>query len=151
MHIYTIIIRWTKKNISLWLLCGVQHSLIMADYPMAEAIRVIIYVLSLLFKGSFRTLSSSFYVSYTSSFLPVSELECAFYYAPCWLIDCASWNNATSLTTYIMHSRICDTNKYNIYIHSTSWKGIIGMALWAIKIQCTCKLYMLLVSSVAFS
>ena len=75
------------------------------------------YLLSLFFKGSFRTLSSSFYVSYTSSFLPVSELECAFYYAPCWLIDCASWNNATSLTTYIMHSCICDTNKYNIYIY----------------------------------
>ena len=52
------------------------------------------------------------------------------------LIDRTPWNSTTSLTTYTTLTRISDTNMYtclSIYINSTLWKAIIGMALQAIK------------------
>ena len=50
------------------------------------------------------------------------------------LIDRAPQNDATSLTTYTMHTHASDTNIYiYIYIVRTHVKAIIGMALRAIK------------------
>ena len=62
----------------------------------------------------------------------------AFFYAPRPLIDRAPGNDVTSLTTYTTHTRVGDTNIYiyNINIHRTRGKAIIGMALRAIKIEC---------------
>ena len=44
--------RYIEKNVSLWLLCGVQHSVMMADFIMPETQQPIIvdYLLSLPFK-----------------------------------------------------------------------------------------------------
>ena len=58
------------------------------------------YLLFLLFRGSWSV-----------------ELERAFYYAPCPLIDQAPGNDATSLTMYTTHTRTSDTRKY-IYIYT---------------------------------
>ena len=50
------------------------------------------------------------------------ELEHMFYYVPCPLIDQTPEDDGTSLTTYTMHSHICDTHTHththtHIYIY----------------------------------
>ena len=63
----------------------------------------------------------------------LSKLERAFFYVPHPLIDRASGNDATSLTTYTTHTRASGHKK--IYIVRTRGKAIIGMALRAIIIE----------------
>ena len=111
------------------MLCGVQHSLIMADSESQHNIIVIILIIYSSFGDSCRTsgkhiaprraISSSFYVklqalNQLSSCWSV-EIERAFYYAPHPLIDRAPRDDATSLTTYTTDARTSDTNIY-IYI-----------------------------------
>ena len=112
--------RHIEKKVSLWLLFGVQHSIIMADYhtwnTTAYYSYYFDYVLSLPFKGS-RRICSSFYVSYKSV-----ELEHAFYYVPHSLIYWAPQNDATSpewcnFLNYIYNTYSCKWYK-NIYIHT---------------------------------
>ena len=116
-----------EKKVSLQLLlCGIQHSVIMADFLMLETQQPIIqctfsyyfhYLLSLLFKDLIElyeyilgriAISTSFYVSYKQL-------------SSCWsfLIDRDTQNDTTSLTTYTTHSRVCYTNiTINNYIYN---------------------------------
>ena len=130
-----------QKKESLWLLCRVQHSVIIADYhdwnTTAYYSYYFDYVLSLPFKGSCRTsvihfrIFSSFYVRYKSV-----EPVHMFYYVPHSLINRAPWNDAASLTTYTTHTHASDTRIYIYIYRSNLWESNYGdgPSLWAIKI-----------------
>ena len=92
------------------------------------------YIYFLKIPASYLYCFCAIYNSLHSSWWSVSESGRSFY-TPRPLIDWPSQNDATSLTTYTMHTCTSDTNinvyKY-IYIVRTRGKAIVEMALWAI-------------------
>ena len=112
-----------EKKVSLQLLlCGIQHSVIMADFLILETQQAIIVIIFIIYSPYFLkdliefyeyilgriAISTSFYVSYKQL-------------SSCWsfLIDRDTQNDTTSLTTcmYTTHSRVYYTNIIiNIYI-----------------------------------
>ena len=112
-----------EKKVSLQLLlCGIQHSVIVADFLMLETQQPIIVIIFIIYSPYFLkdlielyeyisgriAISTSFYVSYKLL-------------SSCWsfLIDRDTQNDTTSLTTYTTHSRVCYTNiTINNYIYN---------------------------------
>ena len=111
---YSWCIRYVKKNVSLWLLCGVQHWS-QLTFSCLKAQQLLFGISTLhTFKGFWRTIEinfeqGSFYVSYKllSSCWSV-ELKLVFYYVPHPLINQAPSNDIASLTLRALMSHICD-------------------------------------------
>ena len=113
-----------KKVFLQLLLCGIQHSVIMADFLMLKTQQPIIVIIFIIYSPYFLkylielyeyisgriAISTSFYVSYK---------QLSSYWS--FLIDQATQNDTTSLTTctYTTHSRVCYTNiTINNYIYN---------------------------------
>ena len=118
-----------EKKVSLQLLlCGIQHSVIVADFLMLETQQPIIVIIFIIYSPYFLkdlielyeyisgriTISTSFYVNYKQL-------------SSCWsfLIDRDTQNDTTSLSTctYTTHSRVCYTNIIIIYIYIIYIRG----------------------------
>ena len=127
----TLSVRWTGKqdtciimeikvSLQLLLLCGIQHSVIMADFLMFETQQPIIVIIFIIYSSYFLkdlielyeyisgriAISTSFYVSY-------KQLS----FCQSFLIDRDTQNDTTSLTTYITHSYVRMLHKHtNVHV-----------------------------------
>ena len=129
IYVYVHVCIIMEKNVSLWLLCGVQHSVVMTNFIMPETATCIMVIILIIYSPyllkdlvkyiSDRTaISSSFCVSYKQLLVCTVELEHTFYYMPCPIINWwASWNDATYFTyTKHCHVHVSDKQIY-MYIH----------------------------------
>ena len=145
---FTILNIWRnnihREKVSLWLLCGVQHTVIIyyAWNTTAYYNHYFLYLLSLPLKGSCRTLviyfryisyiaiSSSFYLSYINkqlSFSPLLVCRAHVRVLVCtrlinWLSS-REWRNILNYNTHTTHTRVSNTRIDSI------WNIIIAKVL----------------------